>query len=319
MKNKINKELAPIIIFTYKRIFFLKKLIRSLENARYFKNSRLIIFSDGPIDQSDYNQVMLVRNYLKKYKMQNVNVEIFIRNKNYGLKRNIIEGLNYVSKRFEKFIVLEEDLEVRNDFLTVMNKCLEIYEFDKSIYHINAWTSSLQQKYYSDNLNLSNIMSCWGWATWSDRWKKNHFNLKKIIRENRCDSFKSITLNYKNTLLYQTALNYFKIKKTWALYWYALIHSNSKFCINFKHSLVINNGFDGSGHSKDLNDILNSKLDTKKIFFDKKINKNKKIIYRNNLLAQNYYLAVNFKKTQIIIFRWVISNLFLIFIHLKFK
>ena len=59
-------KLAPIVIFSYKRITLLKKLVNSLKKNKLSQKSILYIFSDGPKSLKDVKQVIKVRKYIKK-------------------------------------------------------------------------------------------------------------------------------------------------------------------------------------------------------------------------------------------------------------
>ena len=114
-------NLAPIAIFTYRRVSFLKILINSLKNNNLSKNSNLFIFSDGWKNNLDRDDVLNVREYIARISGFK-RVEIILREKNFGLSKNIISGINYVLKNNKKIIVLEEDLELSKYFLNFIFK-----------------------------------------------------------------------------------------------------------------------------------------------------------------------------------------------------
>ena len=58
-------KLAPIVIFTYKRLDTLKSSINSLRKCKLAVDSELFIFSDGPKSESDVFLINNVRDYLK--------------------------------------------------------------------------------------------------------------------------------------------------------------------------------------------------------------------------------------------------------------
>ena len=65
-KNRI--ICAPIVIFTYKKYFSLKKLIQSIKKNKTYKYHKLYIFSDAPKIRTEITKVKRVRNYLNKIK-----------------------------------------------------------------------------------------------------------------------------------------------------------------------------------------------------------------------------------------------------------
>lgn len=113
-------------------------------------------------------------------------------------------------------------------------------------------------------------MSCWGWATWNDRWNMFiddidylYHNLKdkdmNYAALPETDMFDQIKRNYQGTL------------KTWAIKWYATIFINKGLCLYPKQTLVDNIGFDGTGDNSGLqlntynNTLLNTKIQVKPI------------------------------------------------------
>ena len=89
------KTYAPVILFTYRRLKTLKRTINSLQKNNISNNTQIYIFSDGPKNSNDYNDVIKVRNYLKKIKNFKQKKIIF-RKKNIGLAKNIIDGTTQV-------------------------------------------------------------------------------------------------------------------------------------------------------------------------------------------------------------------------------
>jgi len=81
-------NLAPIVLFTYKRLWHTKQTVEALQKNIYAEQSYLFIFSDGPKTEKDEPKVKEVRKYLKTIKGFK-NIEIIERDKNWGLANNI--------------------------------------------------------------------------------------------------------------------------------------------------------------------------------------------------------------------------------------
>ena len=58
---------------------------------------------------------------------------------NYGNGKNIIDGLKYVFKKHKSAIILEDDLEIEQNFLSFMNPVLNKYRNNKKVWHISGW------------------------------------------------------------------------------------------------------------------------------------------------------------------------------------
>ena len=126
-------NLAPIIIFTYNRPWHTQQTITALKENALATGSELFIYSDGAKGENERRKVEDVRDYLKTisgFKQ----VTIFEREKNYGLARNIIEGVTEVVNQSGKVIVLEDDIVVNLNFLTFMKQSSGfLREYKKSL------------------------------------------------------------------------------------------------------------------------------------------------------------------------------------------
>ena len=253
---------APIIIFTYNRLDHLKKLLISLKKNPECKFSKVYFFIDGPKDRKNKIKTEKIFNYLNKINYFS-SKKIFYRKKNFGSANSIIEGINYVSKKEKKFIVLEDDLIVSDELLFFCNKALTLYNNEKKIWHINCWI--FENLNFNQKIFFSTHMSCWGWATWSDRWHK----LKKIKKKSIYYDVKNNSkkkFDYLNIGSYLSLLLNYKGKiNTWAVYWYYCIFKNNGLTITPFKTLVINKGFDIKSTNTKINYFKKSRIIKKTI------------------------------------------------------
>ena len=112
---------APIIIFTYDRLNLLKKLINSLKKNPECNETDVYFFIDGPKDKSIKLKTDKTYKYISKINFFK-SKKIFYRKLNLGSARSIKNGIDYVSKRENKFIVLEDDLIVSDELLFFCNR-----------------------------------------------------------------------------------------------------------------------------------------------------------------------------------------------------
>ena len=152
---------TPIILFTYNRPDHTRRTVEALQNnflARYFD---LIIFSDGG---DGIKEVRRFIDQITGFK----SVTIVKRKTNYGLARNVIEGVSDVFKMYKRVIVLEDDLLTSPDFLNFMMDCLDFY---KGVFSISGYAPDIHiPKSYTQDTYLSHRPNSWGWATWRSRW-----------------------------------------------------------------------------------------------------------------------------------------------------
>lgn len=238
-------KLAPIIFVCYNRYSHIMKSLKSLKSNKLSKNSNIYIFSDGPKNKQDEKKILKIRKFLKKLKGFK-SKKIILRKKNYGTKKNITKAVNQVFTKYDKVIVVEDDLIVIKSFLFFMNSCLNYYKNNKKIWHINGWSYPFM-KMSNDDINFLKSMNCWGWATWKNKWKNISLIEEKYMK---LFSKKDIhNFNIKSTMEHwsQIIRNKNKVLSSWAVFWHATIFLNGGICIYPKFSLVKNLGFDGSG------------------------------------------------------------------------
>tara|TARA_Y100000816_G_scaffold211549_1_gene157179 strand:+ start:2540 stop:3481 length:942 start_codon:yes stop_codon:yes gene_type:complete len=265
------KHFSPLVVFTYLRFNKLKKLINKLKSNKISKQTEIIFFSDFAKDKSELEKVKRVRNYLFKingFKKK----KIILRKKNYGNGKNIIDGLKYVFKKHKSAIILEDDLEIEQNFLSFMNLCLNKYRNNKKVWHISGWNFDFRPLHNNFDVFFSRNMNCWGWGTWRDRWKYFEKKPDKLIKyfDKNLDKKKKFNLNNNLNYFGQILRNKNNKINTWAVFWYAQIFKNNGLCLSPNYSLVRNNGFDKfSSHSHPkhfMNIIYKTSISTKKNF-----------------------------------------------------
>jgi len=271
---------APILLFTYKRLQSLKRLIISLKTNREFYSHELFIFSDAAKKKIEINQVKRVRNYIKKIKGFK-KITIYLRKKNIGLEKNITYGVSKIIKKKKKVIVLEDDLFLSKNFLNYMNNSLKNYEKKRKVWHISGWNYNFRLPKTNADAFFGRYMNCWGWATWHNRWKYYEKNPDKLISKWNNEDIKKFNLDGSYNYWSQVLRNHKKIINTWAIFWYATIFKKKGLCLNPTSSLVINFGEDSFSTNVNKNIVstnIKIKQNNKIIKFPKKIEENKRII-----------------------------------------
>lgn len=236
---------APILLFTYNRPMHLKSCVESLLLNKLASQSTLYVYSDGAKTEADEEAVKEVRAYIHGIKGFE-NIHITERKENWGLARNIIDGVTSAVNAHGRVIVLEDDLVVAPYFLQFMNDALETYKDEEKIGHIQA-CDYIKDPSLPDTF-LIKWTGSWGWATWSRAWK--HFNpdgqyLLSEIRRLKLQRIFDFNGKYGYTQMLE---NQVKGKNnSWAIRWNASLFLDGILSLNVGKSLVQNTGFDGSG------------------------------------------------------------------------
>jgi hypothetical protein len=278
--------LAPIVLFVYNRPYHTQKTIEALKNNELATQSQLFVFSDGPKNHKDIENVNLVRDYIKTIEGFK-NIKLIKRDENWGLSNSIIHGVNEIVNRYGKIIVLEDDIFTSKFFLKFMNEAIEFYKNEKKVWHISGWNYPIKSIGLGD-VYLWQFMNCWGWATWSDRWCYFEKDIIKISSEfSKTDIFRFNLYGVEN--FWNQFLDNKKGRiNTWAIFWYITIFKHNGLCLNPSKTFVQNIGLDGSGiHSQKKSNFTS----------DLSLNNNVKfkIKLKKNLLAtiriQFYYIS----------------------------
>lgn len=165
---------VPIALFVFRRPRHTRRTLEALARNELAGRSRLMVFCDGPRNEKDESKVHAVRELVKAV-TGFAEVEIIDRPRNLGLARSIREGVDEVLSRWDRVIVLEDDLLTHPAFLTYMNGALEAYAEDPRILSISAYMpprwrvrrpADLREDVWLSVRNLS-----FGWGTWKSKWE----------------------------------------------------------------------------------------------------------------------------------------------------
>ena len=236
---------APVLLFVYNRPLHTRQTIEALKKNTLASESVLYIYSDAPRSDADVENVKKVREVIRAtngFKQ----VNIIEREHNWGLARNIIDGVTSMVNQHGRVIVLEDDLLTAPYFLQYMNDALETYRDEPRVGHIYA--CDYTQNEALPDTYLIKWTGSWGWATWDRAWK--YFNpdgqylLDELKRRKLTRTF-DFNGTYRYTRMLQQQVE--GKNNSWAIRWNASLFLNDILSLNVGKSLVRNIGFDGSG------------------------------------------------------------------------
>jgi len=256
-KTMIN--LAPILLFVYNRPEHTRLTIEALRNNILADQSELYIYSDSAKDETDRPAVEKVREYIQSIDGF-AKINILLRDKNWGLANNIIDGVTTIVNQFGKIIVLEDDLITAPFFLKFMNEALETYKDEQKVGHIHACEFFMNKKPLPDTF-LIKFVGSWGWATWDKAWKYFNPDGSALLTELE-DKHLTSTFDFNGAYGFTRMLKR-QIKglnNSWAIRWNASLFLNDCYSLNVGKTLVQNTGFDGSGTNCGSGGIISSDL-----------------------------------------------------------
>ncbi len=266
--------LAPIAIFTYKRPRHTDMMLYSLVKNPLAKDSDVFIFIDGAKKDNERYFQSEIEKVCYKHKDYFKNLEIIKRSINFGLSRNIPEGITEILNNYEKIIVLEEDLYLSPYFLKFMNDALEFYASEGKVMHVSAYTLPIKKRGLPDTFFIRPT-TCWGWATWKRSW---HFERDPVRFFNSFtkDQIHEFNVNGMCNLYFDQLISNAKNEtSTWAVFWYISVFLRGGLSLHPKYSYSRNLGFkDGLGESSLVSSIFEVDIYNKPLKFTKDISIN---------------------------------------------
>jgi len=252
---------SPIVLFVYDRPWHTKKTIEALQNNELASESELFIYADNAKNKKINNQVLKVRKYIKKIEGFK-NVTIIEREKNWGLSKSIIDGVTKVINKYGRVIVMEDDLVVSPYFLMYMNASLCKYVDEVKVIQIAGYMFPLNIDINEDALFLP-LTSSWGWASWKRAWDLFDINATSY-EQLKNDSLLRERFNLNGAYDYFSMLEGQLAGKldSWAIRFYLTAFISDALTLYPRETLVINNGFDGSGTHGISNNNLDSSVRT---------------------------------------------------------
>lgn len=244
----MRNPLSPIILFTYNRPWHTRQVIDALAQNMEAKDSILYVYCDGAKENSIADNLVKIEEVRNIVNSENRFKEVIIKfqKKNKGLANSIIDGVTAVVNSHGKVIVLEDDNVVGKYFLEFMNKGLDMYQDEESVYGVTGYCFPFNGK-IRDTTYFLPIMSSWGYGTWANRWSKINFDgrglLDQVISKKIGNKLDFGSLGYYQMLKDQVAGE----NDSWAVRFYVSMYLNKGVFLYPNVSLLTNIGFDGTG------------------------------------------------------------------------
>lgn len=234
------KTFAPVVLFTYKRLPILKRVVESLLANKECPSTQLIIYSDGPKTENDEMAVGEVRSYMKSLKGFK-SIEFIFRDKNLGLAESFIQGITETLSRYEKAIFLEDDNLLSKYFLSFMNEALDYYKDNEKVICVSGYSWPIQpiqeQPYFLRGAET------WSMGTWRRGWKFFCADGAKLLSDitSRGLSEKFISDGFGFDAMLQNQIDG-KID-SWGVRWWTSAFINDMYCLYPNEPLCVSIGY----------------------------------------------------------------------------
>ena len=241
----MTSDLAPVVMFAYKRLDHLQRMIESLSSNPESADTEVHVYCDGLKNPQDRAAVESVRRYVLTIAGFAAVHPVF-RARNLGLAQSIISGVSELLREHAHVIVLEDDLVLSPHFLRYMNQALTRYERNERVASIHGYCypvgSDLPETFFLRGAD------CWGWATWARAWRHFDADGQRLLSELRRRSLTTAfdldgSFPYTAMLEDQVAGR----NDSWAIRWHASCFLKELLTLYPGRSLVANIGNDSSG------------------------------------------------------------------------
>ncbi|MEE1069433.1 MAG: glycosyltransferase [Paludibacteraceae bacterium] len=237
-------NLAPIIVFAYDRPDHLRRTLDALAKNDLASQSELYIYCDGAKENASAEQIERIKENRKVAHDADgfKSVTIIEREKNVGLKANIVGAVTEIVNKYGRVITLEDDIVTSVGFLRYMNDALELYKDDEQVMHISGYMWPHRYR-LPETFFYPVPYPGGGWATWQRAWKHYTDDTKSLYDYwcTRWDEFNKFGDNY---LQKQLEANYHGTMKTWFIKWHAVMLKMNALTLYPGQSLTNNIGFD---------------------------------------------------------------------------
>jgi hypothetical protein len=234
----------PITLFVYNRLVHTILTLEALQKNLGARETILYIFSDGPRSDADAEGVAAVRNYVKGV-AGFADVILVERERNLGLARSLMGGIDEALGTHESIIVLEDDLVTSPYFLQFMNDALNMYADNPLVASVQGYLPPLGIQL--PHVFFLRYVGCWGWGTWRRGWDLFEPDSARLLsdlkRKGLSHEFDVGGYPFTRMLARQVAGEL----DSWAIRWHAALFLADKLSLYPGESLVQNIGHDGSG------------------------------------------------------------------------
>ena len=229
-------EKLPVLIIGFNRPDLFEDRIKQCLELEL----RIYLFVDKPSTNFNSELNEKVIEIVEKYRdlVSGINISKLP----LGPRNSVISSMRWFFRNENKGIILEDDIEICEEFVIFAGKCLQEYENDLSISSISAsrfeHPSDIELK-----LEKSIFNSSWGWATWKNRWEdfeRSSANFPALILFQNGSKLNFISRLYWQLIFLDT--HYQRIV-TWDYIWLWHNFYYSKFSVVPSRNLAINHGF----------------------------------------------------------------------------
>lgn len=186
-----NRIFAPVIIPTLNRHDHLAKCLESLSNNHNAENTEVYVSVDYPPSEKYFDGYNHVCEYIDNHSFRFKKLHVYKQDHNLGVEytsnfTNMDFLIDIVTKKYDRWIISEDDNVFSENFLDFMNECLEAFKDDPTVFCVSGYRFFYNLKYENNNfLRQRTDCNCWGFGVWTDKFMKakkcDYRYMKKVV------------------------------------------------------------------------------------------------------------------------------------------
>ena len=242
----MKKQFAPVVIPTLCRYEHLKSCLESLASCSYSEETEVYICIDYPKYETHRDGYNMICNYLDSVKLPFKHLYVIKRTENLGEWGNLLSIYkDVIFKKYNSWILTEDDNVFSPNFLEYMNYQLGLYEYDSTVFAVNGYSFPLDYNYKGQCTYKTYMFSPWGCGFWTSKFY--------IDTEEEADGYlknakTALKIFFKSSYLFETLVS---MRYNGKFYGDAVLRArcmiNGLTCITPVVSKVRNCGYDNSG------------------------------------------------------------------------
>jgi hypothetical protein len=237
---------TPIAVFCYRRPEHLRNTLQSLMQCAGFESCPVLVYGDGPRNALERDEVEATRAVARA--LLGERAEYHFSETNLGLSASVIAGVSAVLARFDRVIVIEDDLELAPGFIDYMAAALDRYAGNPRVFQISGYMFDAPEVDQAGRAVFLPFTISWGWATWRRAWQAFETDAPGW-RDLLTDPELRYRFNIDGTYAFSSMLvrQMLGFRDSWAVRWCWSVFRRDGLALYPPYSMVKNTGFDGSG------------------------------------------------------------------------
>lgn len=238
---------SPVALIVFNRPGPTRKVFDRIAAAR---PGKLLVIADGPRTDVDgeAEKCARTREIIDRIDWD-CDLSTNFSDVNLGCRVRVASGLDWIFRREDRAIILEDDCIPTPEFFRYCDELLERYRDEPRVMTI-CGTNHLGKTETDTSYLFTTHMSIWGWATWRRAYESYDVDLKSWTEERQGDPFEGLPLHREEVRRLRRALDNLseadparRKGDTWDWQWIYNCYASGGLAVTPRVNLVSNVGF----------------------------------------------------------------------------